>query len=196
MMKMNAVHSENENPGADSPKKIRYRRGTMKQIAYCLICGFMFFASLFQPARAEEKAMPEDIIKKIREASEFLSRTKEAGLETFNERKGRWVFKDTYIFVFDCDRGRIMAHPINPKLIGKNLMGLKDFKGNYFFAQLCAASHSNQGGWVEYWWPKVGEDKLYRKISLMVQVPGTSYQVGGGIYDDTVSVGDLEKLLK
>ncbi len=168
----------------------------MKLIFFCLICDFMFFVSLLTPARAEENATPKDVITKIREASAFLSQSRDAGLETFNERKGRWVFKDTYIFVFDCDKGRIVAHPINPKLIGKNLMGLKDIRGNYFFAQLCAAAHNPQGGWVEYWWPKVGEEKLYRKVSLMVQVPETSYQVGGGIYDDSMSVGDLEKLLR
>lgn len=168
----------------------------MKQIFFALIGALIFSLSLLKPARAQEKAAPEDIIEKTREASEFLSRTREAGLESFNERKGRWVFKDTYVFVFHCEKGRIIAHPINPNLIGKNLMGLKDIRGNYFFAQLCAAARKPHGGWVEYWWPKVGEEKLYRKISLMIQVPGLSYQVGSGIYDDNISVEDLDKLLK
>lgn len=199
MMKMQSIHisfSLSRAGAREGENAIPLRRGTMKQIFFRLICGLMFSLSLLMPVRAQETAGPEDIIKKVREASAFLSQTREAGLESFNERQSRWVFKDTYVFVFNCDKGRILAHPINPKLIGKNLMGLKDIRGNYFFAQLCAAANKPQGGWVEYWWPKVGEDKLYRKISLMVQVPGMSYQIGGGIYDDNMSVEELDKLLK
>lgn len=34
-----------------------------------------------------------------------------------------------------------------------------------------------------------------RKVTFMIQVPGTNYQVGAGIYDESKSVEDLEKLL-
>ncbi len=145
---------------------------------------------------SEDKATPEDVVKKVREAVLFLSQTGEAGLEVFNEKNGPWVFKDTYIFVFDCDKGIIVAHAIKPKLVGRNLMGLKDVKGNYIFVQLCDVAKLPRGGWVEYWWPKVGEKEPSRKVSLMFQAPNMPYQVGAGIYDKDKSVEDLKKLLK
>ncbi|OQX07817.1 MAG: calcium:proton antiporter, partial [Desulfobacteraceae bacterium IS3] len=48
---------------------------------------------------AEESATPEEIISKVRAAAEFLSKAGEAGLAQFNEPKGQWVWKDTYVFV-------------------------------------------------------------------------------------------------
>ena len=157
---------------------------------------FVVVASVPNCVWAEDKAGPEDIIQKIREAVLFLSKEGEAGLSVFNEKNGRWVFKDTYVFVFDCEKGTIVAHPVKPKLIGRSLRGLKDIRGNYFFAQLCNAAQKPDGGWVEYWWPKVGEKASSRKISLLLQVPGTPYQVGSGIYDDNRQIDELEKLLR
>ncbi len=143
----------------------------------------------------EDKATPEDVIKKVYEASQFLTHSDESALESFNERNGPWVFKDTYVFVFECAKGTIVAHPIKASLIGRSLLGLKDIKGNFFFAQLCVVSKKDAGGWVEYWWPKVDGQQPERKVTFMIQVPGTNYQVGAGIYDESKSVEDLEKLL-
>ncbi|HHC24723.1 MAG TPA: calcium:proton antiporter [Desulfobacterales bacterium] len=164
------------------------------RLTYSMV--LFFFISFSNHSLAEDRATPEDIIKKVYEAAAFLSQADESGLETFNEKNGRWVFKDTYVFVFDCSKGNIVAHPIKPTLLGRNLMGLKDVRGNFFFAQLCDAAKKPEGGWVEYWWPKVGEKKPSRKVSLLFQIPNTSYQVGSGIYDDNVTIKNLEKLIK
>ncbi|MDM8548768.1 cache domain-containing protein [Desulfobacterales bacterium HSG2] len=156
----------------------------------------VFFIGVSNNSLAEDKATPEDIMKKVHEAALFLSQAGDPGLKAFNDRNGPWVFKDTYVFVFNCEKGIIVAHPIKAKLIGRNLMGLKDVRGNYFFAQLCDASQKPGGGWVEYWWPKVDGKGSSRKISLLFQVPDSSYQVGAGIYDKSRSIEDLEKLVK
>ena len=156
---------------------------------------FVFFIGVSTSSLAQERATPADIIKKVHEAALFLSQAGDPGLETFNDRTGPWVFKDTYVFVFNCEEGVIVAHPIKAKLIGRNLMGLKDVKGNYFFAQLCDAAKRPEGGWVEYWWPKVNGKGSSRKISLLLQVRNSPYQVGAGIYDNSRSITDLEKLL-
>ncbi len=145
---------------------------------------------------AQEAATPQQIIEKTAQAVDFLSKAGQEGLESFNQPGEPWVWRDTYIFVYNCEKGTIEAHPIRPQLIGKELMGLKDIKGNFFFVQLCEAARSPQGGWVEYWWPKPGEKEPSRKISLMRQVPGTPYQLGAGIYDDGASIEELNGMLK
>ena len=90
----------------------------------------------------------------------------------------------------------LVTHPIKPKLIGKDLSKLKDKNGNYFFIQLCEATKNPKGGWVEYLWPKPGEKKHSRKISYCRNIPGTPYEAGAGIYNDSITLDELEKLLK
>ena len=161
-------------------------------VGLCLVIGLAFASTSW----AGGKATPQEVIAKVKEAADFLSKQGSAGLAEFNDRNSRWVWKDTYVFVYNCSKGTVAAHPIKPHLVGKNLMGLKDVKGNMFFIQLCEASKNPKGGWVEYWWPKPGEKTPSRKVTYILKVPGQPYEVAAGIYDDSASVSELDKLIK
>ncbi|MDM8535234.1 cache domain-containing protein [Desulfobacterales bacterium HSG17] len=146
-------------------------------------------------SNAQEKATPQEVVQKVREASEFLSKTGDEGLKEFMDKNGRWVWKDTYIFIANCSAQSLAAHPIKPKFVGKKLgMGFKDVNGKLFFAEYCTIVESFGKGWVEYMWAKVGEKTPSRKITYVMQVPGTSYQAGAGIYNETISIEELNKL--
>lgn len=154
--------------------------------------------TLFQSVMifAAESASPKEVVAKVQEAAEFLSKSGEAGVAEFMDRDGRWVWKDTYVWVLHCDEGTNAAHAIKPALVGKKLMSIKDPKGRLFFAEFCNVAKNPDGGWVEYWWPKVGEKTPSRKITYILQVSGTPYQVGAGIYDETISIEELNKLIQ
>lgn len=166
----------------------------MKPVILCWIVVFCLAVSV----SAADMATPAEIIKKVQEASAVVQKKGKAGFEEFNDPNGKWVWGGTYVFIMQCSDAKVTlaTHPIKPGLIGKDLAGLKDKTGNYFFLQLCEAAKSPKGGWTEYLWPKPGEKKASRKISYTVQIPGTSYQAGAGIYDDTVSLEKLQGMLK
>jgi cytochrome c len=145
-------------------------------------------------AAGQEKATPQEVIQKVHAAANALSQSGESGLAQFDQRHGPWVWKDTYIFVFDCAKGTTAAHPIRPDLVGKDARSLKGAKGTEFFPKFCEATTHPAGVWVEYWWPKPGEKQASRKVSYGLRADNTPYVVGAGIYDDKTKVEDLEKL--
>ena len=150
-------------------------------------------------AAGQEKATAQEIVSKVQQAADTLAKAGtspagEASLKQFNQKDGPWVWKDTYIFVLDCSKNTIAAHPIKPELIGKDTTQMKDTKGNQFFGQLCAATQKPSGVWVEYWWPKPGEKEGSRKISYAQRAGTSPFVVGAGIYDDKATVPELEKL--
>jgi cytochrome c len=61
--------------------------------------------------------------------------------------------------------------------------------------EISAASKTPTGGWVEYYWEKLGETTPSRKISFAIQVPGTDYTLVAGIYDDTTTVDELNAMV-
>ena len=145
-------------------------------------------------AGAQEKgATPQDVIQKVKQAASYLAKEKEAGLETFKQKQSDYVWADTYVFVADCVQKKCAAHPMNPKLIGMDLSSIKDPTGKVIGPLFCE-DHGGKGYWVEYQWPKPGEDKPSRKLTYVEPVPGTPYTVGAGVYDDTRSLADLEKM--
>ena len=74
-------------------------------------------------------------------AASVLAKT--GDLAQFNQRQGPWVWKDIYIFIEDCDKKILAAHPMRPDLIGKSMLPAKDAKGNSHYQDptvLCDAA--------------------------------------------------------
>ena len=67
-------------------------------------------------AVGQDHATAQEVIANVREAASTLSKT--GDLAPFNQRQGPWVWKDTYIFIQDCDKKVMAAHPIKPELVG------------------------------------------------------------------------------
>lgn len=159
----------------------------------------LFVLGISSTAAGQEKANAQEIVSKVQQAANTLAKAGtapagEASLKQFNQKDSPWVWKDTYIFVLDCSKNTIAAHPIKPELIGKQTTQMTDTKGSQFFGQLCAATQKSSGVWVEYWWPKPGEKEGSRKVSYAQQAGTTAFVVGAGIYDDKATIPELEKL--
>ena len=166
----------------------------MKRNIFFVLGVGVFLLGVSTLSEAQEKAAAQEVIQKVQEAAKSLSQSGEAGLAQFDKREGPWVSKDTYVFVFDCAKGTIAAHPFRPDLVGKDDTELRATKGTEFFPRLCEATKTPAGVWVEYWWPKPGEKEGSRKISYALGVRNTPYIVGAGIYDDKATITELQKL--
>src|ERR1700691_750071 len=77
-------------------------------------------------AVGQDHATAQDVVAKVREAASTLSKT--GDLAQFNQKQGPWVWKDTYIFIQDCSKKIMAAHPIKPELIGQDITAVKDAK--------------------------------------------------------------------
>jgi signal transduction histidine kinase len=143
-------------------------------------------------------ATPQEVVTKVQEAVQYLNDKGLAGFADFNNNKdARWVWKDSYVFVYSCRDNVMIAHPLRPDLVGKPILQMRDDKDKQLFREMCRAGDGHDGGWVEYWWPKPGEGRASRKVSF-VHTAQVSFkadiQVGAGIYDDKMSVEALDKL--
>ena len=134
-----------------------------------------------------ESATKEECITKSKEAAQMVNeKGLDAAVAEINKKNGTFVWKDTYVFLMDLD-GNMLAHPMKPALIGKNLMGSTDKaekgKEKLLFKEFVDLAGSKGEGWVEYMWPKPGEEKPSKKISYIYRVPGKELFVGAGIYE-------------
>src|ERR1700741_4809438 len=83
-------------------------------------------------AGAADKGTPDEAVAMVNKAVALVkAKGREAALAEFNNPKGAFVDRDLYIFVIDKD-GVTLANGVNARLIGKNVMQLKDADGKYF----------------------------------------------------------------
>ena len=164
------------------------------KILVVLAVAFLIVA-LSSVAVGQDKATAQEVVAKVREAASTLSKT--GDLAPFNQKQGPWVWKDTYIFVEDCDKKVVAAHPFKPEQIGQDLGSIKNTSGKNIYpdpAALCDGAKKPSGVWIEYRWTKQGEKEDSRKISYYLSAKGTPYVVAAGVYDDKASIAELSKL--
>ncbi|MBN2810069.1 MAG: cache domain-containing protein [Deltaproteobacteria bacterium] len=151
-------------------------------IATLLLCSFIAFSSF---AFASDKATKDECVAMCKKAAAMVTeKGAEATYKALNDKNGPFVWKDSYVFALDSENGKILAHPMKPGLIGKDLMALKDVNGTMIFVELLKAAQSAKGeGWVNYMWPKPGEKAPSKKASYVYKVPGQNIALGAGVYE-------------
>lgn len=149
------------------------------------------------PAGAADAATPAEVAANVRAAAALLEAKGRSGLAALKDRHGPFVFKDSYVFASDCGSGTILAHPIQPERNGQPIAAGASYGGisaaDRAKAQ-CAVGTAPGGGWLAYPFPKPGAAEPSRKVSYLLPVPGTSWIVGAGVYDETDTIEALTRV--
>jgi cytochrome c len=136
------------------------------------------------PAFAD-KATKDEVVAKVKEAATMIiNEGQDAAFKEINNKEGKFVWKDTYVFVMDLE-GTLLARPFRQQGIGENLMDWKDKSDSprYPIKEMVDLAKGKGEGWVEYMYPKPNEEAPSEKISYVYRVPGQNLFVGAGIYE-------------
>lgn len=160
----------------------------MKHLATCLTllaCGLSLLCAT--PVLAQESATQEEVVEKCKEAAAMLLENREAGLAEIANKQGKFVWKDSYVFLMNLD-GHMLAHPIIPQLTEKgSLLKVTDKnkkEPKLIFIDFVEVAKTSGEGWVGYMWPKPGasDKNPTEKLTFIYRVGQTDMLVGAGIY--------------
>ena len=149
------------------------------QIALIVVVLIGYMAAVTWAASATK----EEVMAKCQAAAQMvLEKGVEMAAQAIGDKQGPFVWKDTYVFLMDLD-GKMIAHPIKPELTQRdNLVQVKDTDGKPLFVEFIQVAGNRGTGWVDYMWPKPGQETPVAKSSYIYRVKGTPYFVGAGIY--------------
>ena len=119
----------------------------------------------------------EDATAMVKKAVVFYKQNgREAALKEFSNKTGQFVKGELYLTVWSPD-GTQIAHGANEKLIGKNLIDLKDPDGKEFVKEFIKIK---ENGWVEYKWTHPVSKKIAPKKVYLEKVD--DILIGAGVY--------------
>lgn len=97
---------------------------------------------------AEEHGTEAEAQAMVKQAVALIKSTgPEKAYKAFTEHPdGAFKDRDMYVFVYDFD-GNCLAQGANPKMVGKNLLGIKDVDGNAFIKGEIDMVKSRGKGW-------------------------------------------------
>lgn len=136
-------------------------------------------------AAAAESGTKDECVAKTKEAGKMVTDMGvEATIAEVNKKDGKFVWKDTYVFLMDLD-GKMIAHPMSPALIGQNVLDKKDKgePGKLLFVEMVEVAKGKGEGWVEYMWSNPGDPKPRKKVTYIYRVPGKNVFAAAGVYE-------------
>lgn len=123
------------------------------------------------------KEQAEAMVKKA--VSYIKSNGTEKAYAEFDKRDGSFILQDLYIVVYKID-GTVLAHGANAKMIGKNLIELKDIDGKAFIKERMDLGKAKATFWQEYKFTNPETKKIEPKLMYCERLQETV--VCGGIY--------------
>ncbi|KQW91723.1 histidine kinase [Massilia sp. Root418] len=133
------------------------------------------------PAYATEKGSANEAVAMVKKAVALIkSDGKEKALAAISDPANKdFHDRDLYIYVYDLN-GVAVAHGVNPKLVGKNLLDMKDNEGKAMIQEMVKVAKEKGSGWVDFKWPNPVTKAVEAK-SGYVERAG-DLLVGSGIY--------------
>ena len=142
-------------------------------LAACTLACASVAAQASNATAAEATAM-------VKKGVAFIkSNGKDKAYAAFDDKAGPFVDRDLYLTVYGMD-GTVLAHGANAKMIGKNLIDLKDIDGKPFVKERVELAKTKGTFWQDYKFTNPVTKKIEPKSMYCEKLDDTV--VCGGIY--------------
>ncbi len=154
----------------------------MKKFIAVALATIMFVSVSISAIAADKKGTSAEAIAMVDRAIAHIKKAgREKAFADFSDQKGSFIDRDLYVVVYDM-KGKVLAHGANAKMIGKDVIDLRDVDGKLFVKERVEmmSKAPNAKGWQEY--------KFMNPVSRQIE-PKSMYlqrfedvMVGCGIY--------------
>jgi signal transduction histidine kinase len=131
-------------------------------------------------AQAQTKATAAEATAMVKKGVAFIKANgHEKGYAEISNKDGQFVSNDLYLTVYGLD-GTVRAHGANAKMVGKNLIDLKDIDGKEFVKERVELAKSKGTFWQDYKFTNPVTKKIEPKSMYCEKLEDMA--VCGGIY--------------
>jgi cytochrome c len=144
-----------------------------------VLSGSLLLAPLVSSAK-EGNATKEDALATVKKGIAFIKANgRDKGYAEVSNKQGQFIDRDLYLVVYGLD-GTVRAHGANDKMIGKNLIDLKDVDGKAFVKERVDLAQSKGTFWQDYKFTNPVSKKIEPKSMYCEKLEDAV--VCGGIY--------------
>jgi signal transduction histidine kinase len=130
--------------------------------------------------QAQTKATAAEATAMVKKGVTFIKANgKDKGFAEISNKEGQFVDRDLYLVVYGLD-GVVRAHGANAKMVGKNLIDLKDIDGKEFVKERVELAKSKGTFWQDYKFTNPVSKKIEPKSMYCEKLDDVA--VCGGIY--------------
>lgn len=150
----------------------------MKRVLLSMVLVVTFILGTVYISQATTQEEVLSMIEKVQ--GYWKANGKEKTLAEINNPKGQFVKGELYVYAMDFN-GVMLAHGANQKLVGKDLIDLKDPNG-LFLSKVMIEAAKKGGTWVDYTWVNPATKKVQPKTSFCKKIDGETIYIAAGIW--------------
>lgn len=121
----------------------------MKRLAVLAMFFFVFSMGI-QVAAASDTGTKDEAVALVKKAIEFIKANgRDKGFDEISNPQGKFVDRDLYVTVYDLN-GKCLAHGANSKMIGRDLIEMKDVDGKEFIKERMEMMKKDKTGWQDF----------------------------------------------
>lgn len=145
--------------------------------------GLLMFLVLWSDTSGAESERERQLVALVNQAVQLIHTDGENAFERFAKKGTMWRESDQYLFVGDT-AGNMLFNGGDRSLEGQNLFDTKDANGKFFTQAFIETVTTRGSGWVDYMWPKPGQETPERKMSYLreAKLGDKTLFVGAGFY--------------
>ncbi|WP_334189915.1 cache domain-containing protein [Noviherbaspirillum sp.] len=153
----------------------------MRHFFHSVAVGVSALAVCSAAIASGERGSADEAVAMVKKAVSYMKANgkDKAFAEFANPANTEFHDRDLYVFVYDMN-GNNVSHGNNPKMVGKNLLEMKDHEGKYIIKGFIEVANAKGKGWVDYKWPNPVTKAVESKSGYIEKVDNLI--VGSGIY--------------
>lgn len=121
----------------------------------------------------------KDAIALVDKGAAFLkAQGKDEMIKRIVAKDPEFVQPALYLFMCDLKTGVLLAHPMNPALVGKDLTDVPDINGKKFRREIIELAAKGGKGWVDYAYKNPNNGKVEPKTTYVMRVGDVVLEAG------------------
>jgi signal transduction histidine kinase len=154
----------------------------MSRFASFVVAALLAFLGAMPVAAQGTKGTAAEATAMVDKAIAYIKKNgREKAFAEINNPKGQFTDRDLYVVVYDI-KGKVLAHGANAKMIGRDVIELRDTDGKYFVKERVEmmSKGPNAKGWQDYKFMNPVTSQIEPKSMYIVR--HEDMIVGCGIY--------------
>ncbi|APA66759.1 MULTISPECIES: cache domain-containing protein [unclassified Janthinobacterium] len=138
----------------------------------CLAFAGASVSAAVEPTEKDAIAMAE------RGAAFMKAHGKEEMMKKITAKDPDFVQGSLYVDMRDIKTGIVLAHPINPSIVGKDLTDVPDANGKKYRREIIELAQKQGKGWVDYQYKNPTSGKIEPKTTYILRVNDVVLEAG------------------
>jgi signal transduction histidine kinase len=134
--------------------------------------------SLAATAAATEPTAKDAIAMVQRGAAFMKANGKEALMQKISGKDPAFLQGSLYIDMRELATGKVLAHPINASIVGKDLVNVPDPSGKLYRKEIVELAKKDGKGWVDYLYKNPESGKIEPKTTYIERVNDVVLEAG------------------